>query len=219
MLYNKQAWKKFRIYIYAFSAWTHHCISPEWEIINYWIERGIVYALRSVSYDLCTGSGAYRKWQNRVNSRIIALSVSGLMFLHLLSLWEIFPQLLRLVNSPDVNSLISFWLAESPSSGTWGETLNAFIFFLKKRERLPPFKCFAKDKNKAIYKSSGYGPIFGEDRGLHICSNFSQGRAEAKVTISESYSVPAEVNDKYNVLAGTAAACFPHDSYEVFYLA
>ncbi|XP_067048352.1 uncharacterized protein [Acropora muricata] len=107
---------------------------------------------------------------------------------------------------------------ESPSSGTWGETLNAFIFFLKKSERLPPFKCFAKDKSKAIYKSSGYGPIFGEDTGLLICSKFSQGRAEAKVTISESYSVPAEVNDNYNVLAGTAAACFPHDNYEVFYL-
>ena len=121
------------------------------------------------------------------------------------------------MNGPNVNSLFSCF-AESTSLLGWGKTLKAFIFSLKNSEGLPPFKCLAKTKYTAIFKSTSYGPIFGEYPGLHISHSFSDGRAAAKATISEPYIVPTEVNNTYKVLAGTTGYFYP-DNYEVFYLA
>ena len=61
-----------------------------------------------------------------------------------------------IVNSPNVNSLF-YSFTESPSAGTWGETLKAFVFSLKNSEDLPPFKCFVKNQYRTVYKSSSYG--------------------------------------------------------------
>ena len=99
-----------------------------------------------------------------------------------------------------------------------GETLNAFIFSLTNSEGLPPFKCFAKNKDYAIYKNSRYGPTFGDYQGLRITDRDKGARGEAQAIIFDPYGVPTEVNDNVKVLAGIAGPFSP-DNYEVFYLA
>ena len=89
------------------------------------------------------------------------------------------------MNSPNVITLFSCF-AGSPWS--WGETLKAFIFSLKNSEGLPPFKCFAKNKDHAIYKSSAYGPSFGDYTGLDIIDRDNDARGEAKAMIFDPYS-------------------------------
>ena len=118
-----------------------------------------------------------------------------------------------------VNSLFSCF-ADSPSSPDWGDSLKAFIFSLKNSEGLPPFKCFAENKYKAIYKSSADGPTFGKHQytGIKIYSGDSDRMAKALARIYEPYSVPAEVNNKHKVLAGVDGIFSP-DNCEVFYLA
>ena len=118
------------------------------------------------------------------------------------------------MNNPIVNSCFTCF---ADSSGTSGDTLKAFIFSLKNSEGLPPFKCFAENENKAIFKSSAYGPTFGEVQGLSIFGKYAK-RSRAEIEIP--YIVPKEVGIKYRevVLAGTSRTFSP-DNYEVFYLA
>ena len=115
------------------------------------------------------------------------------------------------MNSPDVNRLFSCF-AESHRRPKRGNTLKAFIFSLKNSEGLPPFKCLAEKKLKAIYMSSSYGPSFGEGPFLYIYSP-----SQSKAVIGDPYSVPKEVQRKETVLAGQSL--FAPDNYEVFYLA
>ena len=80
------------------------------------------------------------------------------------------------MNSPIVNSGFTCF---ADSSGTSGDTLKAFIFSLKNSEGLPLLKCFAENENKAIFKSSAYGPTFGEGQGLRIFGKYAKrSRAE-----------------------------------------
>ena len=118
------------------------------------------------------------------------------------------------MNSPNVNTWVSCF-ADSPSSPYWGKSLKAFIFSLKKSEGLPPFKCFANDKDKAIYQSSFHGPSFGEGPFFRIYGKSAQ---RSRAYIEYPYVVPIEVNDKGEVLAGTDKLFSP-DNYEVLYLA
>ena len=122
------------------------------------------------------------------------------------------------MNSPNVNCLFSCF-AESPPSGVSGHTLNAFIFSLKNSEGLPPFKCFAKAKNGAIYKSSFNGPTFGKRQftGITILFRESRNRVEALARIYDPYSVPTEVNNKHTALVGIQNSFSP-DNCEVFSL-
>ncbi|XP_015749600.1 PREDICTED: uncharacterized protein LOC107329426 [Acropora digitifera] len=102
------------------------------------------------------------------------------------------------------------------SYGTWGDTLKAFIFSLKNSEGLPPFKCFAENERKAIYKSSAYGPSFGEGPFLRI---FGKTTQRSMAVIGNPYRVPKEVRNKQRfVLVGTYKTFSP-DNFEVFYLA
>ncbi|XP_015765774.1 PREDICTED: sushi, von Willebrand factor type A, EGF and pentraxin domain-containing protein 1-like isoform X2 [Acropora digitifera] len=105
---------------------------------------------------------------------------------------------------------------ESSTSATYGETLKAFIFSLKNKEALPPFKCLAKDKRKAIYKRSVFGPSFGKGP----CIRIKSARDRSKAVICEPYSVPAEVSkaNPQKALVGSARDFSPNN-YEVFYLA
>ena len=126
------------------------------------------------------------------------------------------------MDSLDADRLFSSF-AEAPSIKSWGETMKAFIFSLKTNSKvLPPFKCLANSKYKAIYKSSRYGPSFGKRPFLYI-----SGTKRSMARIGSPYSlpievdrnapgVPVEVNKK--VLAGTDRS-FVADNYEVFYLA
>ena len=122
-----------------------------------------------------------------------------------------FPLTLWLVHSPDVNRLL-FCFADS--SYQWGHTVKVLIFSLKNREGLPPFKCLATVKTNAIYKSSVFGPSFGETPLLKIEGK----RAKESLAYREApYSPPIEVAHKDSVLAGTARFFSP-DNYEVFYV-
>ena len=117
------------------------------------------------------------------------------------------------MNSSDVNRLFSCFV-ESVQGQTL--TLKAFIFSLKNNEALPPFKCFAKNNGLTIHKSSKYGPSFGPSKraALYI----KNGRQDSKARIDNMCSVPNEVENSNNVLAGTDRAFSPYN-YEVFYLA
>ena len=118
------------------------------------------------------------------------------------------------MNSPHINSLFTCF-AESTLKGVWGETLKAFIFSLKNSEALPPFKCFAKDKYKAIFKNSAYGPSFGRGPYFRIYGKSAQ---RSLAVIEKPYRTPIEVNNEDRILAGTYSYFSP-DNYEVFYLA
>ena len=102
------------------------------------------------------------------------------------------------------------------SSGRYGETPNAFIFSLNNFERLAPFVSkVKKDKtNKAIDRSSYYGPKFGDD--LVICLDASNIQ-DSKADLGTYYSVPAAVQHEHTVLDGHRET-FSLDEVEVFYL-
>ena len=127
------------------------------------------------------------------------------------------PPAFLIASSPATNSLFSCF-AESTSGSTWGETLKAFIFSLNNSGGFPPFKCFAKNTSKAIYRNSSYGPSFGEYPGLRITCSNQNTSANAQASISKPYCAPSEVDNNKEILAGTSESLFP-DSYEVFYLA
>ena len=116
------------------------------------------------------------------------------------------------MNSPDVNKFFSCFaeFVSSPKRNTWGNTLKAFIFSLENHEGLPPFKCLAKNKRHAIFRSASYGPSFGEGPSFLI------GRIFSAAVIGDPYSVPKDVKKKETVLAGKLS--FIPDNYEVFHL-
>ena len=65
----------------------------------------------------------------------------------------------------------------------------------------------------AIYRWSGFGPVFGDDISIADNAN-SNNRSYAGLVWA--YPAPAAVQDKYTILAGTKH--FSPDEVEVFYL-
>ena len=118
------------------------------------------------------------------------------------------------MKSPDVNRFFSCF-ADSTSRQTSGNTLKAFIFSLKNSEKLPPFKCWAKNEHYAIYQDSAYGPSFG--KGPYFTTGYKPIE-KAMAWIDTPYGVPIEVKNEKQVIAGPTQVFFP-DNYEVFYLA
>ena len=111
--------------------------------------------------------------------------------------------------------LFCFVLLES--SGGAAETPNAFIFSLNHFEGLAPFVSkVKKGKTKeAVYRSSVYGPLFGQD--LLIFINAASAR-ESFTQFGSYYYVPASVTAKLAIL-GWQGRTFSPDEVEVFYLA
>ena len=99
--------------------------------------------------------------------------------------------------------------------GAYGFTSNAFIFSLRNKEGLDPFKSMVTNPSNAIYKRQGYGPTFGGGHDIYIASN-ANGYAASYANFGRSYSVPSGVQDKMTILAGTYN--FTPDEVEVFYL-
>jgi len=97
------------------------------------------------------------------------------------------------------------------SSNSWGSTSNAFIFSLRNKEGLGPFKSMVTSPSKAIRKQSGYGPSFGS-YSIYI----SNSHAKSYTNFGYSYHVPSGVKNKKTILAGTHS--FTPDEVEVFYL-
>ena len=72
-----------------------------------------------------------------------------------------------------------------------------------------------KQPQKAIYRSSVYGPVFGGGHDIQIANN-ANSNTFSYTNFGWSYSVPSGVQDKNTILAGTYA--FTPDDWEVFYL-
>ncbi|XP_078383110.1 uncharacterized protein LOC144665694 isoform X4 [Oculina patagonica] len=101
------------------------------------------------------------------------------------------------------------------SSGGWGTTSNAFIFSLRNKEGVAPFRSLVKNPSQAIYRYSGYGPSFGK-WDIYIANNANSNTA-SYTNFGNSYPVPSGVQNRKTVLAGTFK--LSPDEIEVFYLA
>ena len=110
-------------------------------------------------------------------------------------------------------AFLCFVLLES--SGGYAKTPNAFIFSLNNFETLAPFvsKVKARRKKKAIYRDSYYGPKFGDNFVIYLDAVNIQ---DSKAGLGTWYSVPAAVQNRRTVLAGTEY--FSLNEVEVFYL-
>jgi len=71
-----------------------------------------------------------------------------------------------------------------------------------------------KNPSHTIYRSTEYGPIFGED--LIIGGN-ANPLNDSGSDFGSEYFVPSGVQDRQTILAGSMI--FTPDEYEVFYLA
>ncbi|KAL9961701.1 hypothetical protein ACROYT_G030698 [Oculina patagonica] len=103
----------------------------------------------------------------------------------------------------------------SGSSNSWGSSSNAFIFSLRNKEGLGPFKSLEKQSQFAINRYSSYGPLFGGGNDIRIADN-ANSNTNSYTLFGYSYSVPSGVQDRKTILAGTYQ--FTPDEVEVFYL-
>ena len=125
-----------------------------------------------------------------------------------------------LLNLKKVLPLLFLSLSLSLSLSTAGgadsvyrETTKAFIFSLRNKEQLGPFKSMVKEPSNAIYNHKYKGPTFGRtdiriDNRAVVDSSSSH--------LGTSYFAPNEVKDNSTILAG--ANRFDPDELEVFYL-
>ncbi|KAL9986972.1 hypothetical protein ACROYT_G001202 [Oculina patagonica] len=96
-------------------------------------------------------------------------------------------------------------------------TSNAFIFSLRNKEGLAPFKSMVTQPQYAIYGWSDSGPIFGGGQGhdIKIADN-ANSNTNSLANFGQFYSVPSGVQSSSTILAGTKN--FTPDDWEVFYL-
>ena len=107
--------------------------------------------------------------------------------------------------------------ADSTSThyGGYRSTDKAFIYSLRNKEGLPPFKSMVKIPSQAIYMKSRFGPTFGGRHNIYIADN-ANGNANSYAQLSSWYSPPSGVNDSRTILAGRFR--FTPGEVEVFYL-
>ncbi|KAL9961743.1 hypothetical protein ACROYT_G030749 [Oculina patagonica] len=101
------------------------------------------------------------------------------------------------------------------SSSSYGSTSKAFIFSLRNKEGLAPFKRMVTISSYAIYRYSGYGPTFGHGWDIYIADNANNNN-NSYTSFGSAYSVPSGVQSSSTILAGTYN--FSPDDWEVFYL-
>ena len=94
---------------------------------------------------------------------------------------------------------------------------GSFIYSLRNKENLPPFKAPLKDQNDvhAIYGGSSNGPTFGGGHDLHI-SNNAASNTGSYTNFGNTYQPPSGVSSTNTILAGTYN--FSPTEVEVFYL-
>ena len=103
------------------------------------------------------------------------------------------------------------------SSGWYGFTRKAFIFSISNKEELDPFVSEVRRPERAIYRWSWYGPLYGPlfGRGIYIANN-ANSNSNSRARLGGYYPAPAAVQDPNTILAGTEY--FSPDEVEVFYL-
>ena len=94
-------------------------------------------------------------------------------------------------------------------------TSKAFIFSLRNKEGLAPFKSLVTTPKYAIYRGSIFGPTFGGGADIAIQDN-ANSNTNSFTSFGHSYSLPSGIKDRKTILAGTYY--FTPDEVEVFYL-
>jgi len=103
------------------------------------------------------------------------------------------------------------------SCACYSSTSNSFIYSLKDKEGLAPFKSRIVDPPHAIYSRIDRGPSFGLGHDLHISNNAnSELTSYTHWKNSRYYSLPSGIVESDSNLAGTYK--FTPDDYEVFYV-
>ena len=95
----------------------------------------------------------------------------------------------------------------------WGFTRKAFIFSISNKEELDPFASKVRIPERAIFRSSDYGPRFGYD--IYIANN-ANSNSFSHARLGRFYPAPAAGQYPSTILAGTWR--FSPDEVEVFYL-
>ena len=114
-----------------------------------------------------------------------------------------------------------FHFSVSDSNG-YGSTSKAFIFSLKNKEGLGPFKSVVAAPAYAIRNRYAlYGPTFGMGYDIYIADNANNNNNSFTdfddPNDKNVYPVPVGTRDRRTILAGTYG--FSPDDWEVFYLA
>ena len=115
----------------------------------------------------------------------------------------------------EIPLLCFFMFCLLESDGGFVKTPNAFVFSLNNFEKLAPFVSKVKPgkTQRAIYRNSFFGPVFGQDLIIHVNAAMKSS-SEARLDVD--YPVPASVKDKLKILAGLRK--FSPDEVEVFCL-
>ena len=77
----------------------------------------------------------------------------------------------------------------------YGSTSNAFIFSLRNKEDLEPFKSMVTRPSYAIYKNLGFGPTFGNGYDIYIANN-ANSNTNSYTNFGKHYSLPNGVQDR-----------------------
>ena len=73
----------------------------------------------------------------------------------------------------------------------WKQSYVSFLFSLKNKDNVPPFKSpVYKNHQHAIHSNPGYGPSFGGGRDLHI-TNDSHTNQRSFTNFGNTYQPPA----------------------------
>jgi hypothetical protein len=93
---------------------------------------------------------------------------------------------------------------------------GSFIFSLRNKDNLPPFKAPLKDQNTgvAIFSYYSYGPTFGS-HDIYI-SNDAASNTNSYTGFNDNYQAPSGVSDTSTILAGTSY--FQPSEIEVFHI-
>ncbi|PFX15856.1 Sushi, von Willebrand factor type A, EGF and pentraxin domain-containing protein 1 [Stylophora pistillata] len=95
------------------------------------------------------------------------------------------------------------------------KTEKAFIYSIKNKEGLMPFKSMVRHVSQAIYMQINYGATFGGGFDIHI-ADYAGYNTNSYARLGHTFLVPNEVKEKDTVLAGSLN--FTPDEVEVFYL-
>ena len=102
----------------------------------------------------------------------------------------------------------------SISGSGYGQTTSSFLFSLRNKNNLPPFKIHVQYIGNAIYRKSNYGPTFGSGHDLHICDNPHMS-CSSYSQVAYSFALPKQYGGQNYYFAGSLY--FTPTEIEVFY--
>ena len=92
---------------------------------------------------------------------------------------------------PEINNFISDFMYFIFLLGKlcYKTSKTSFLFSLKNKDNLPPFKAKIKTPEKATIANNGFGPLFGDGgRDLYIMNNFMNSKSNSEY--GNSYELP-----------------------------